>query len=456
MQNVYCEKTVSRTAVDSIQLKLGNSGIAPPRHFSQIWLGAKRGNLNMRKGISFLLIMALVLTSFTAVFAAEAGAPADVKDTRYEAAVSALMEKGIVSGYPDGSFRPEWTISRAEASIIAVKAMAPSEEALKEAAKSSFPDLTGYDWAAKYINYAAAKNVISGYPNGTFDPAGQVTYAELASMLVRALGYKVEDLTGTWPDNFITKAATLGIFTDIDHQVNNVNTSALRGHVALMTFKVADDITEANKPDGAANPTEDDADDPTENPAGSLADFSGRAFGIVLDTATVLNDKGDVVDEYEFLFGDKILYLKTNGKDSLDPTTIAGKHKDGHLYGLQMSSGVVTRFGTSDDTFAGLSSTPANFEDFTDNSWEKVTDISGYVLETAPNMAGRSVFSILEDASIYRAVIKDNGINIEIIDYEPGTFRDIKDGKYVRMYSVTGKDPGVVEIVLVADKISLR
>jgi len=47
----------------------------------------------MRKGISFLLIMALVLTSFTAVFAAETEAPADVKDTRYETAVSALMEK---------------------------------------------------------------------------------------------------------------------------------------------------------------------------------------------------------------------------------------------------------------------------------------------------------------------------------------------------------------------------
>ena len=449
MQNVYCEKTVSRTAVDSIQLKLGNSGIAPPRHFSQIWLGAKRGNLNMRKGISFLLIMALVLTSFTAAFAAEAGAPADVKDTRYEAAVSALMEKGIVSGYPDGSFRPEWTISRAEASIIAVKAMAPSEEALKEAAKSSFPDLTGYDWAAKYINYAAAKNVISGYPNGTFDPAGQVTYAELASMLVRALGYKVEDLTGTWPDNFITKAATLGIFTDIDHQVNNVNTSALRGHVALMTFKVADDITEANKPDGAANPTEDDADDPTENPAGSLADFSGRAFGIVLDTATVLNDKGDVVDEYEFLFGDKTLYIQTNGKVITDSIpTIDGHLTAGDLYALQMSNGVVTRFGTSDNNFSGLSSPALGFEDFTAGSgWGQVNDVTNYVIETKLAYGGRNVFSVLEDASIYVAVVEKG----KVTDYKPGTIRDIKTGKNVRMYSVTGDDPGVVEIVLVGE-----
>lgn len=124
----------------------------------------------MRKGIAFLLVALLALSSFAAVFAAEAQAPADVKDTRYEAAVTALMGKGILSGYPDGTFRPEWTISRAEACTIVVKAMAPSEEALTKAAKSNFPDLAGYDWAAKYINYASAKGVISGYPGAEVLP----------------------------------------------------------------------------------------------------------------------------------------------------------------------------------------------------------------------------------------------------------------------------------------------
>ncbi len=401
----------------------------------------------MRKGISFLLIMALVLTSFTAAFAAEAGAPADVKDTRYEAAVSALMEKGIVSGYPDGSFRPEWTISRAEASIIAVKAMAPSEEALKEAAKSSFPDLTGYDWAAKYINYAAAKNVISGYPNGTFDPAGQVTYAEMASMLVRALGYSAKDLTGEWPENFIVKAATLGIFVDIDHLVTNVNTSALRGHVALMTNPVADQITEANNPGGTTDPGDGDMNQPGENPAGFLTDYSGRAYGILLDTAKVVNADGKAVDEYEFLIGSSRLYLQTNGRVTADATAVIDGHlTDGDLYGLQLSGGIITKFGISDDGFLALSS-PAGFEDFTDGTWAQVTDKSDYVIETAANLAGKTTFSVLSDASIYKAVV-EGGV---ITGYEPANIRDVKVNSMVRMYSVTGDDPGVVEILLVKE-----
>ena len=55
----------------------------------------------MRKGISFLLVLAMVFASFAAVFAADSQSPADVKVTKYEAAVTALIEKGIISGYID-------------------------------------------------------------------------------------------------------------------------------------------------------------------------------------------------------------------------------------------------------------------------------------------------------------------------------------------------------------------
>jgi hypothetical protein len=395
----------------------------------------------MRKAIAFLLVMALVLTSFATVFAAESGTPADVKDTEYEAAVTALMEKGIIAGYADGTFRPDKTISRAEACVVIVKAMAPGEDELNAAAKSSFSDLTGFDWAAKYVNYAAAKGIISGYTDGTFRPANQVTYAEMASMLVRALGYSTEDLTGDWPDNYITKAATLGIFTDIDHKVSNVNASAVRGHVALMAYRVADDIAEANKPDKGA----DLEDDPDKDPAGYLSDFSGRAYGILLNTAKVLNDKGNAVDEYEFLIGNKILYLKTNGKVG-DPTSgIDGHLTAGDIYGLQMRDGVVTKFDTSNNDFLNINSS-SGFEDFTSKDWRKVESASDHVVKIeGPSYDGRTVFTVLEDASIYVAVV-ESGV---ITGYEPGTFRDIKADKYVRLYSVTGDDPGVVEIVLV-------
>jgi hypothetical protein len=403
---------------------------------------------DMRKVLSFILVLALILTSFTAVFAADSQTPADVKDTEYEAAVTALIEKGIISGYTDGTFRPDGTITRAEACVVVVKAMAPGEDALEAVSASSFSDLAGFDWAAKYINYAAAKGIISGYPDGTFRPANQVTYAEMASMLVRALGYSAGDLTGNWPDNFITKAATLGIFTDIDHKVNDVNAPAVRGHVAFMTYRVADDIANANKPGETTDPGDGEPGD-SEDPAGYLSDFSGRAYGILLSVAKVLNEKGDAVDEFEFLIGSKTLYLKTNGKfDAPLQGDIEGNLNKGNIYGLQMRDGVVIRFGTSDDDFSGLGSTPAGFENFTGGSWWVVESASNYGVEIRKPDAENTVFcSILEDASIYVAEIEKN----KITGYKPGTFRDIKAGKLVRLYSVTGDDPGVAEIVLVGE-----
>ncbi|NLT48407.1 MAG: hypothetical protein GXX92_08335, partial [Clostridiales bacterium] len=232
-----------------------------------------------------------------------------------------------------------------------------------------------------------------------------------------------------------------GIFTDIDSQVTNVNASALRGHVALMTYRVADDIAESNKPDETTDPEDD-----SEDLAGFLADYSGRAYGIVLSTAKVLNEKGDAVDEYEFLIGDKILYLKTNGKVLTDGTDIIEQHlNSGHLYGLQLRDGVVTKFDTSDTDFSSLK--PSGFEDFTDDAWAEVKSVSNHVIETDRTHNGRDVFTVLEDASIYVAVVEKG----KVTDYKPGTIRDIKTGKNVRMYSVTGDDPGVVEIVLVGE-----
>ncbi|NLT49173.1 MAG: hypothetical protein GXX92_12245, partial [Clostridiales bacterium] len=203
------------------------------------------------------------------------------------------------------------------------------------------------------------------------------------------------------------------------------------------------DITEANKPDGATDPEEDSSEDL----AGYLADYSGRAYGILLNTAKVLNEKGDGVDEYEFLIGDKTLYIQTNGKVITDSIpTIDGHLTAGDLYALQMSNGVVTRFGTSDNNFSGLSSPALGFEDFTAGSgWGQVNDVTNYVIETKLAYGGRNVFSVLEDASIYVAVVEGGAIT----GYEPGTIRDIKADKWVRLYSVTGDDPGVVEVVLV-------
>ena len=98
----------------------------------------------------------------------------------YNNAVSTMTRAGIVNGYPDGTFRPNAPITRAEmAKIIALFAkLEPSAE--------RFPDAAGH-WAEAYIRLAAGNGWIEGYPDGTFRPNQSITRAETVTMIDRVL-----------------------------------------------------------------------------------------------------------------------------------------------------------------------------------------------------------------------------------------------------------------------------
>lgn len=98
----------------------------------------------------------------------------------YNNAVSTMTRAGIVNGYPDGTFRPNAPITRAEmAKIIALFAkLEPSAE--------RFPDTAGH-WAEPYIRLAAGNGWIEGYPDGTFRPNQSITRAETVTMIDRVL-----------------------------------------------------------------------------------------------------------------------------------------------------------------------------------------------------------------------------------------------------------------------------
>lgn len=392
----------------------------------------------MKKIVSFLLALALVLTGATVAFGAT---PLDVTGTPYETAVNGLMEKGVVVGYPDGTYRPTASINRAEACVIVIKSMGATEADLAAAAKSGFSDLVGFDWATKYINYAVTNDVISGYADGTFRPNSNVTYNEMAAMLVRALGFQESDLTGTWPSNFVTKAEVLGIFSGIAYQGN---AAAIRGHVAMMDYRVATSLNQVVQPIPA---------DPV-NPAGALANYSGRAFGIILDKASVLNEEGDVVEQIEFLFGDDILYLNTDGKCTVDLEYKSPYLNEGFLSGVKMRNGVVTAvaYGESAENFA---SSPvgavSSFEHHDLSSWGQVQDSNGDVIKVT--ISGGDLYkAIIDNASVYVATIEKVNGNDAITGYTAGDLSDIDEGTYVRLYTITGDNPGVVEVVLVSEK----
>lgn len=100
----------------------------------------------------------------------------------YSAAVSTLNAMGTLSGYPDGTFRPNDPITRAELASVCVRFFnAP------EAAADAFSDISGY-WARNAINAAVQLGIVSGYEDGTFRPANNITRAETIQMVNNVLG----------------------------------------------------------------------------------------------------------------------------------------------------------------------------------------------------------------------------------------------------------------------------
>ncbi len=183
----------------------------------------------MKKLLSLVLVLSLVLGSVGFAFAAT---PADVVDTDYEDAVSKLMGLEVLTGYPDGSFGPEKTITRAEFAAVAVRVLGLDSAAEYAKGATMFSDVAADFWGAGYVNIAADQGVINGYPDGTFLAGNPVTYAEAVTILVRALGYgPLVDEKGTWPSNYIAKATELGITDDVAFVGM---AAAKRGDIAIM------------------------------------------------------------------------------------------------------------------------------------------------------------------------------------------------------------------------------
>ena len=135
----------------------------------------------------------------------------------YAAAVNALAASGLLTGYSDGSFRPNKPITRAELAAILAKLRGETPEEL-----APFYDIRTH-WAREGISLAYAKGWVSGYPDGSFRPNNRVTRAEAAVMLTKFLDRRPDlaaiaageglrffpDVkTGSWYYNAVMEAAT--------------------------------------------------------------------------------------------------------------------------------------------------------------------------------------------------------------------------------------------------------
>jgi len=115
-------------------------------------------------------------------------------------AVSTLYNAGILSGYPDGTFKPSAPITRAEFATIAAKF-----DDLDLLKVTQFTDIFGH-WAEKYITSSENKGWIKGYPDLTFKPDNDIRRAEAMTLINNVLERKTpaENIHADaifWPDN---------------------------------------------------------------------------------------------------------------------------------------------------------------------------------------------------------------------------------------------------------------
>ena len=201
----------------------------------------------MKQRIFALLLAVCMASSLLAVPAAAADTVrfSDVSDQDTAVAVETLRLMGVLDGYGDGSFRPSAQLNRAQFCKMAVYALNGESELGLYRTVTVFPDVKPSHWASAYINMAAkGKNVISGYPDGKFHPERTVTLGQAATILLRLLGYKDENVGGVWPDSYMAVAATIGLTDGVG---DNGNAPLTRSQAAKLFLN----LLRAEKQDGS-------------------------------------------------------------------------------------------------------------------------------------------------------------------------------------------------------------
>lgn len=137
----------------------------------------------------------------------------------YNRAISTLANAGIIKGDPAGTYRPDDPITRAEMAAIIARF-----GDFKEGGKT-FNDISGH-WAQKYIELAASNGWINGNPDGTFKPNNNITRAETVAMINRVLDRQTKDVSDllpvsqmtNWSDNMDTAK---WYYRDMQEATNN-------------------------------------------------------------------------------------------------------------------------------------------------------------------------------------------------------------------------------------------
>lgn len=160
----------------------------------------------MKRILSIFLCIFLIGGCITPVFAAEP----------QNGALSLLRELNIMKGDPDGNMRLDDPVTRAEFTKAAVASSSFRNSVASNLSISPFPDVTYQHWAAPYVRVGVTNGLVSGYPDATFRPDDGVLFEEAVTIMLRILGYTDNDFGVSWPYGQIGMANNLDMTENLD------------------------------------------------------------------------------------------------------------------------------------------------------------------------------------------------------------------------------------------------
>jgi hypothetical protein len=192
-------------------------------------------NKSIKKLVSALLIVCMMFTSFSVALGAAATATSDITGHWAESQISSWIDKGLIKGYEDGSFKPDNTITRAEFMTLVNRSFGFTEEA-----SVTFSDVLSTNWAYAEVAKAVKAGYITGYEDGTIGAAKPISRQEVAVIVDRLL-----NLSANAGDDTTFKDA--GAIADWAKNAVNAAVAAkiLSGYAADNSFKPKNSITRA-------------------------------------------------------------------------------------------------------------------------------------------------------------------------------------------------------------------
>lgn len=158
---------------------------------------------------------------------------ADAASDLLAAAIGRMKGFGIVQGNQDGDLKLGDTITRAEIMKVLVTAAGKGDDAQLLRGAPAFSDTQAH-WASGYVALAKAMGYTIGYPDGTFRPDNKITYGEIITLVVRAVGLDVSTQAYTWPNNYIHAAMDAGVIPPGIDATKVAGDFAIRSYVFLL------------------------------------------------------------------------------------------------------------------------------------------------------------------------------------------------------------------------------